>query len=78
MNKKAVTVIMIQAVLIIICLVNAFVKNVEAAKNFEEAEVQRLLADKSAMMAEAAAKEAVIQRGIASELRGILEKCCKK
>lgn len=55
--------------------VYAFVKNVEATRNAEEANRQRSLAEESKVMADANAEEAARQSAIASEIQRLLDEC---
>ena len=78
-------IIIVQSLLIVISLGYAFVKQVEASKNFEEAERQRTLADKYAAEAAANLMEAVRQEQMGNEQRATavkletqLKECCKK
>lgn len=62
----------------LISLVYAFVKNVEATKNAEEANRQRILAEEQKMYADKNAEEALKQREIANEQRRVAELAIKQ
>ena len=76
--RTTATVFGVLAIIALIALVYAFVQQVAATKNAEEANRQRVLAEASQKLAEANAKEATKQAEIAKEQRAAAEKSAEE
>lgn len=74
-SRRNIAGMLILILVTLISIVYAVVKNVEATRNAEEANRQRILAEESKVMADANAKEAARQSAMASEIQRLLDEC---